>query len=346
MNKSTLFTSSFCGVVVTTLLASSAQAQEAQVETIIDSVAQQQPIPINVVSGKASAIHFQNEQSISYLILSDRSKIVYSLNAPPDSGEARSIFLRQIQPLSFPGQTTSSQPNLHVVAIDERGRQKNYEFVISNSPENKTKINIIPEKIVESKPENVIYTALGAANPYDVLSGLKHKLHKGEISPDSPIVLYAHEAITTTLNSEKTLLDVAGEFQVPLSVLAEFGRVGLLEKAKARRLQARQIHSTKVKIVSQPFSETRQSRQSRIYPNNGQQTIDTELGAATLDDFKFGLAVLRKRNQISEEEARSLKQAIQGNLVEQNETVTTEIRKIAKIGLAFETRLRLRGTIN
>lgn len=343
MDKSTLFTSSFCGVVVTTLLASPAQAQEAQVATIIDSVAQQNSTPIKIVPGKSSAIHFQNEQSISYLILSDRSKIVYSLNAPPNSGDARSIFLRQIEPLSFPGQTTSSQPNLYVVAIDNRGRQKNYEFVISNSPENKTKINIIPEKIVESKPENVIYTALGAANPYDVLSGLKHKLHKGEISPDSPIVLYANEAITTTLNSEKTLLDVAGEFQVPLSVLAEFGRVGLLEKAKAQRLQANQIRSTIDSKVSQSFEET---KQSQVNSSIGRHIIDTDLGTATLDDIKFGLAVLRKRNQISEKKSRFLEQAIQKDLAQADETVKAELKSIARIGLAFETRMRLRGTIN
>lgn len=342
MNKSVLLTSTLCGVAATTLLASPA---EAQVE-ITDSVAQQQPIPINIVPGKASAIHFPNSRSISYIILSDRSRIVYSLNAPPNSGEARSIFLRQIEPLSFPGQTTHTQPNLHVVAIDNEGRQSSYEFIISNSSQNDTKIKIVPDEVnVETRPVNAINTELGLANPYDVLAGLKYKLKKGELSPDSQLVLYTSEAISTTLNSSKTLLEVAGEFQVPLSVLAEFGRVGLMEKAKARRLQAR-AHPTAIETKPLNNPTLKVARRPQIEANVNQFIIDTDLGAATLDDVKFGLSVLRQRNQISEAKAQSLEKAIQGNLDEHNTAIMRQFKKIARIGLAFETRLRLRGTIN
>ena len=341
MNKSVLLTSTLCSVAATTLLASPA---EAQVE-ITDSVAQQQPIPINIVPGKASAIHFPNSRSISYIILSDRSRIVYSLNAPPNSGEARSIFLRQIEPLSFPGQTTHTQPNLHVVAIDNEGRQSSYEFVIANSSQNDTKIKIVPDEVVETRPVNAINTELGLANPYDVLAGLKYKLNKKELSPDSQLVLYASEAISTTLNSSKTLLEVAGEFQVPLSVLAEFGRVGLMEKAKARRLQARAIPTAiETKPLNNPTLKV--ATRPQIETEVNQFIIDTDLGAATLDDVKFGLSVLRQRNQISEAKAQSLEKAIQGNLDENNTAMMRQFKKIARIGLAFETRLRLRGTIN
>ncbi|MDJ0596391.1 MAG: hypothetical protein QNJ72_41520 [Pleurocapsa sp. MO_226.B13] len=202
---------------------------------IPEDIAQKETIPIKIIPGQTSAINFKNDERVSFLILSDRSKIVYSLNAPTDSGQARSIYLRNIEPLDFPGEITSNQPNLFVVAIDELGRQRQYEFVVDNTQQHDSKINIIPEK--EKTPKNranVINTELGAATPEDVRIGLKYKLRKGEVSPEDPVALYTSEAIALTLNGQKTLLALAGEFDIPLSVISEFGRTGLAQKAKFR----------------------------------------------------------------------------------------------------------------
>ena len=448
MNQSIFLTSTLCGIAsVTTLLASPAEAQIK----IEDTIAQQEATPIKIVPGKTSTIHFKDE-SISYIKLSDPSKTVYSVNAPIDSGFAKTIFLNQTEQLKFPGQTTHERPNLYIVAIDKEGNQKNYEFVIDNSPQNETKISIVSPSPAETKPVNAINTELGLANPYDVLEGLKYKLRTEEITSNSPLVVYVSEVVSTTLNSEKTLLEVAEELQVPLSVLTEFGRVGLIEKAKAQKLQVERIQASNEPRIAVPhqsaFPEERRSLQGSVNtervsdehksethvvqlpsatsefsssnvnkitppppieiknfsssalsitnnnlkrqitdkdksvsplvrespgefnpphtsiartkvafqnyspknPNSlelvNSRVIETDLGSATFEDVKFGLSVLRKKNQISEQKARSLEKAIQGDLKANDPKIMAELRDIARTGLAFKTRLRLLGTIS
>jgi hypothetical protein len=76
------------------------------------------------------------------------------------------------------------------------------------------------------------------------------------------------------------------------------------------------------------------------------RVIETDLGFANFEDVKFGLSVLRKKNQISEQKARSLEKAIQGDLKANDPKIMAELRDIARTGLAFKTRLRLLGTIS
>lgn len=361
MNQPILLTSTLCGIAsATTLLASPAEAQII----IEDNIAQQEATPIKIVPGRTSTIHLKNESSISYIKLSDPSKTVYSVNAPVNSGYAKTIFLNQTEKNKFPGQTTHDRPNLYVVAIDEEGNQKNYEFIIDNSPQNDTKISIVSPPTEENKPVNAINTELGLASPYNVLEGLKYKLRKEEISSDSPLIMYVSELISTTLNSDKTLLEAAEEFQVPLSVLAELGRVGLIEETKARKLHAERIQAfgdretemvmspppkpipTTRDLVPPPVNISSSLPQNQTVAATNLNIIETDLGSATLEDVKFGLSILRQKNQISEQKARSLELAIKGNLQVNNTATMTEIREIARIGLAFETRLRVRGSIS
>ena len=324
------------GIAGAALLATPAQADI----NIPENLAQKEVIPINIVPGQTSAINFENDERVSYLVLSDRSRIVYSLNAPTDSGQARSIFLRNIKPLNFPGEITSTRPNLFVVAIDEQGKQRQYEFVVDNTQQHDSKINIISEpKKTPKKPANVINTELGSATPEDVRIGLKYKLRKGEVSPEDPIALYTSEAIATTFNSPKTLLALAEELDIPLSVLSEFGRTGLAQKAKFRIQEANQRKANTLKSA----------RRSLIEEQVDNFTLDTDLGEANLKDIKFGLSVMLKRETISEQKAQRISKIIQQAKSEARKLSLeerAELRNVGRLGLAFSSRLKILGTIN
>ncbi|MCC0175848.1 hypothetical protein I4641_02480 [Waterburya agarophytonicola K14] len=337
MNKSCIKGIGICaGVAGAFLVVPTAQADT----NIPENIAQKEIIPINIIPGQTTAINFENDDRVSYLILSDRSKIIYSLNAPTDSGQAKSIFLRNIKPLDFPGEITSNQPNLFVVAIDDRGRQEQYEFIVDNSQKHDTKINITPEKKeAPKKPINVINTELGAATPADVRIGLKYKLRKAEISPNDPIALYTSEAIALTLNSQKNLLALAEELDIPLSVLSEFGRTGLAQKAKFRIQKANRKKANALKAA----------RQSLIEEQSEKFVIDTDLGKANLEDIKFGLSVMQKRETITEQKAQRISKIIKQAMNEKRKFSARdkeELSNVGRLGLAFSSRLRILGTLD
>ena len=306
---------------------------------IPEDIAQKEIIPIKIIPGQTSAIHFENDDRIHYLNLSDRSRIVYDLNDSPESGQAKSIFLKNIESLDFPGEITTSQPNLRVVAIDEQGVQKQYEFIVDNSKKHDNEISITPqEQIVPRKPANVINTDLGAATPADVSTGLKYKLKKGEISPDDPLVIYTSEAIALTLNGEQTLLALAQDLEIPLSVLSEFGRTGLAQKTKFRIQEANRKKANALKTAGQ----------SLIEDQIDDFVIDTDLGQANLKDIEFGLLVMRKKETITNKKARIISKLVKQSRSErQNLSVEdeNELRSIGRLGLAFSSRRRIWGTI-
>ena len=194
--------------------------------TIRDDVAQTQPTPINVTPGKITSIHFQNEEIISYVILSDSSQHVYSLNAPTESGAARSIFLRRIKPLDFPGETTSSSPNLFIVTLDPQGIQQQYEFVIGCEKTTAQNITISSHSAV------AVETELGVATHHDIRAGLKLQLRQGRLSESDQIVLAVAETLAISLNKDRNLIEVAEEMDIPLSLLSELGRIGLADRTR------------------------------------------------------------------------------------------------------------------
>ena len=218
--------------------------------------------------------------------------------------------------------------------------QRQYEFIIDNTQKSDSNINIIPkQQKAKTKPTNVINTDLGAASPEDIRIGLKYKLRKGEVSPEDPIALYTSEAIAITLNGDKTLLALAHELDIPLSVLSEFGRTGLAQKAKFR---IQKINNNKVNPL-------RTARRSIIEKNITNFVIDTDLGEANLQDIKFGLSVMLNRGYINRQEAKTISEILKrietsntNLLAEEKE----ELQRVGRLGLAFNARRRIFGTLD
>jgi hypothetical protein len=84
---------------------------------------------VKVWSGRATAIDFSlTQQRIISVVLADPSRLVYNADLPIESGQASTLFLKQIQPLKFPGATTANLTNLFIKTVDSQGRQQLHIF--------------------------------------------------------------------------------------------------------------------------------------------------------------------------------------------------------------------------
>ena len=309
---------------------------------IVDKKAQRKPTPIKIIPGQISAIHFNNGEKISHLNLSDRSKIVYSVNAPIDTGAAQSIFLKAIEELDFPGEITSSQPNLYVVVIDSQGQQKQYQFVFDNQQQQETEINIVAPEVKKTEPTKTIKTELGEANLDDIRTGLKHKLSRGDFSNSDILALNVAEAIAISLNEEKSLLAVARELEIPLALLSELGRTGLAQKTKSRLETTRR--------ASTSLSAT---RRLLIEENSIDTEVETSLGKANLKELELGISLMKEKGTISHKQALALSKVVRQS---QQENLTLDeasknhhvdlklLSEAGRLGLAFDARQRIFGS--
>ncbi|MGL5938849.1 MAG: hypothetical protein ACRC2S_00450 [Waterburya sp.] len=318
---------------------------------VIDAQAQNKPTVVEITPGKTTAVNFQNQETISYVKLSDKSQTTYSTNAPIESGAAQSIFFTAIEKLDFPGEISSSTPNLFVVAIDPQGKQKQYEFVFQQrtpgQEEEDNQINIVPAPVRQAKPSLTIKTDLGEATPDDIRAGLEHKLSQGELADDSTTALLIAEAIAISVNKNQPMIRVAEELQISLALLSELGSTGLAQKTKL--LLAKTVPNPSI-----PASLNQTRRLLIEQESSLDNRINTSLGEATVQDLEFGLEVGKKKGLIEKQDAlvvsKVLKQA------QTQETTLTEAAKnpqvkkllsqTGRLGLAFEARQRIFGTLN
>lgn len=118
----------------------------------------QQPITVKVWSGRATAIDFSStKQRIISVVLADSSKLVYNADLPIESGQASTLFLKQIQPLKFPGATTANLTNLFIKTVDAQGRQQLHTFNVMAAHGSPEYSNVQVSKTA-SKPNQVLPT--------------------------------------------------------------------------------------------------------------------------------------------------------------------------------------------
>ncbi|BAZ47132.1 hypothetical protein NIES4102_41780 (plasmid) [Chondrocystis sp. NIES-4102] len=311
---------------------------------IVDVQAQKSPTIIEIIPGKTTAINFKNQEIISYLKLSDKSKTVYSTNAPIESGQAKSVFFTAIEKLTFPGEITTSTPNLFIVSLDPQGRQREYEFVIKQKligeKLNNNKINIISLPTTPPKPALNIKTDLGEATADDIRAGLTYKLKNGELGNNSATALLVAEAIAISLNENRPMLSIAKDLQISLALLSELGRTGLIQKAKYQFKQA------------PTPSSLNQARQLIMEESNN--SIITSLGVATLQDIEFGMDVMKQKGLIKDNDALTVTTIIRQiknyettlNRAGENPKIRDLLSEVGRLGLAFEARQRILGSLN
>ncbi|MCC5625732.1 hypothetical protein [Nostoc sp. CHAB 5715] len=108
-----------------------AQAQTPAYRLIERDMAASSRIQVQITPGRATPISFtQTDEAIAYILVADPSRLVYTTDTDLKSGRATTIFLRAIQPLKFPGATTTAITNLLVQTIDKTGQKRLYNFDI------------------------------------------------------------------------------------------------------------------------------------------------------------------------------------------------------------------------
>ncbi|MDF5708249.1 MAG: hypothetical protein PUP90_11330 [Nostoc sp. S4] len=108
-----------------------AQAQTPAYRLIERDMATSNRIQVQVTPGRATPISFtQTDEAIAYILVADPSRLVYTTDTDLKSGRATTIFLRAIQPLKFPGATTTAITNLLVQTVDQAGQKRLYNFDI------------------------------------------------------------------------------------------------------------------------------------------------------------------------------------------------------------------------
>ena len=108
-----------------------AQAQTPAYRLIERDMATSNRIQVQVTPGRATPISFtQTDEAIAYILVADPSRLVYTTDTDLKSGSATTIFLRAIQPLKFPGATTTTITNLLVQTVDQARQKRLYNFDI------------------------------------------------------------------------------------------------------------------------------------------------------------------------------------------------------------------------
>ncbi|AVH68412.1 hypothetical protein [Nostoc sp. 'Peltigera membranacea cyanobiont' N6] len=108
-----------------------AQAQTPTYRLIERDMAANNRIQVQITPGRATPISFtQTDEAIAYILVADPSRLVYTTDTDLKSGRATTIFLRPIQPLKFPGATTTVITNLLVQTVDKTGQKRLYNFDI------------------------------------------------------------------------------------------------------------------------------------------------------------------------------------------------------------------------
>ena len=206
--------------------------------------ARQYASPVWLYLGRNSVIDFSGtDEVITYVQLSDVSQVVYDTNAPIDSGAARTIILRLIQPLHVEGTYTAAIPNLVVTTVDLNGQTHTYLFDLYHSPD------LVPDAddssgiAIMSAPEvrdirlsnqnttqpNIIRTDAGNATLNHLERGLSVAIEANYTPPDDPIVLAVREAIARARNGTP-IRTAARQLHINLAVLTSLGELGIKEQ--------------------------------------------------------------------------------------------------------------------
>ena len=200
------------------------QAQASAYQVVDRNRATNSAVQVQVAPGRATSISFsQTDETIAYILLADASRVVYSTDAELETGRAKTVFLRVIQRLRFPGATTTSVTNLMVQTVDARGQNRLYTFdIIHSSNPRYVGVQILPA-IARSKPSPVVDNR--SLTPDRIQTGLSIAIMRGYTSIDDPVVAKVRQLLELVRTESLTVSEAAHSVGVPLAVLAELGRL-------------------------------------------------------------------------------------------------------------------------
>lgn len=240
-----------------------AQAQTPAYRLIERDMAANNRIQVQITPGRATPISFtQTDEAIAYILVADPSRLVYTTDTDLKNGRATTIFLRTIQPLKFPGATTTAITNLLVQTVDKTGQKRLYNFDIVPVRRNTGYVGIqIANAFVVplrgSKLRSASSTGEGIASGTaprrgaasessaiagqqtllidknrrarvdDIETGLRIAINRGYTNKSDPVVPKVQEVLSLLRNSRVTIPEAAKSVGVPVEVISELGRIAL-----------------------------------------------------------------------------------------------------------------------
>ena len=196
------------------------------------TTALQEGATVRIFPGRASVINFRTDEFITSITLSDPTYVLYTPNAEIDSGQTTALILRLSDGIVFENLTRSSRPNISITTINQEGKQKTYLFdleIASGLPipnRDHNGIAIVPDNEAIASNGNVIQTAKGNATMNDIERGLRISIRQGFTTRTDPIVAKVQEVLAQSRNGG-SLMAIAQQIGVPLSVLTTLGELGL-----------------------------------------------------------------------------------------------------------------------
>lgn len=243
-----------------------AQAQTPAYRLIERDMAANNRIQVQITPGRATPISFtQTDEAIAYILVADPSRLVYTTDTDLKSGRATTIFLRPIQPLKFPGATTTAITNLLVQTVDKTGQKRLYNFDIVPVRRNTGYVgiqiaNALVVPLQGSKLRAASTTGEGIASGTaprrkaasessaiagqqtllidknrrarvdDIETGLRIAINRGYTNTSDPVVPKVQQVLDLLRNSRVTIPEAATSVGVPVEVISELGRIALNDR--------------------------------------------------------------------------------------------------------------------
>lgn len=200
------------------------QAQTSAYQVVDRNRATTSAVPVQVAPGRATSISFsQTDETITYILLADASRLVYSTDAELETGQAKTVFLRVIELLHFPGATTTPVTNLMVQTVDTTGQNRLYTFdIVHSSNLRYVGVQILPA--IAGSQASSIASNLNLT-PDNIQTGLNIAITRGYIAIDDPVVAKVRQLLELMRTENMTVSEAAHSVGIPLDVLASLARL-------------------------------------------------------------------------------------------------------------------------
>ncbi|AFZ60986.1 hypothetical protein H6G54_28560 [Anabaena cylindrica FACHB-243] len=225
----------FAYVIATNTLISGVTAPIVQAQTSAYRVLERDTaantlIQVQVTPGRATPISFnQTDETISYILVADPSRLVYTTDTDLKTGQATTIFLRVIKPLKFPQATTTAITNLLVQTVDEEGQKRLYNFDIIPQ---RGKSGYVGIQIANAIPgqQKLLIDKNRQVTVDDIETGLKTAINRGYTHSNDPIVSKVQKFLVLLRTHKVTIPEVAKSVDVPLAVISELGKMAINQR--------------------------------------------------------------------------------------------------------------------
>ncbi|MCL1474793.1 hypothetical protein [Argonema antarcticum] len=184
-------------------------------------------IDVKVYPGRASAIDFsQTDEVVSYVMIADPSRLVFGTDTELSDGGAKTVFLRSILPLRFPGATTAKITSLSIKTLDSRGRQRLYTFNVVPTNNRQDQLGIRIATVQQSgNPPSLDISTGWSIRTSEVERGLSIAIQRRYTTANDPVVYQVQQFLDKLRNQNLSPIDAARKVGLDFSVIIELVKI-------------------------------------------------------------------------------------------------------------------------